>query len=32
MREARCFSKGANTRDVFIAYARSDEMSKLPHS
>jgi hypothetical protein len=32
VREARCFSKGAKAGDVLIAYARPDEMSKLPHS
>ena len=32
MREARCFCKGAKAGDVLIAYARPDEMSKLPHS
>ena len=30
MGEARCFSKGAETGDVLIAYARSDEMPKIP--
>ena len=30
MGEARGFSKGAETGDVLIAYARSDEMPKIP--
>jgi hypothetical protein len=28
--EARCFSKGAKTGDVLIAYAYPDEMPKTP--
>ena len=32
MGEAGCFSKGAKTGNVLVAYARPDEMSKLPHS
>jgi hypothetical protein len=30
MREAGRFGKGAETGDVLIAYARSDEMPKIP--
>jgi hypothetical protein len=32
VREAGGFSKGAKAGDVLIAYARPDEMAKLPHS